>query len=156
MAADLPAVVAIAAVVHPDYPEGEEVFAERLALFPEGCRIALKGGQSIGYALSHPWTRASPPALDSLLGALPARPDCLYLHDVALLAAARGSGLGQALVDDLLALGRRHGFAHLALVAVNRSVDYWTARGFRIIDDPALSGKLGSYSPDARYMLRDS
>lgn len=155
-AADLPAVVAIAAVVHPDYPEGEEVFAERLALFPEGCRIALRDGQAVGYALAHPWTLGSPPALDTLLGALPERPDCLYLHDVALLAATRGSGLGQALVEDLLALARRHRFAHLALVAVNRSADYWMARGFRVVDDPALARKLASYSADARYMTRGS
>ncbi|NEW95116.1 GNAT family N-acetyltransferase, partial [Rhodopseudomonas sp. BR0M22] len=37
--ADLPAVDAIAAVVHAAYPEDAAVFAERLALHPDGCLV---------------------------------------------------------------------------------------------------------------------
>jgi hypothetical protein len=36
--ADIPGLMAIAAVVHSSYPENEAVFAERLSLFPVGCR----------------------------------------------------------------------------------------------------------------------
>lgn len=55
---------------HPDLPESEQVFAERLKLFPEGC-LALVDSESdelYGYAISHPIRRRQPPALDSLLG----------------------------------------------------------------------------------------
>ena len=39
-AANLAAVERIAEIVHPAYPESEEVPAERLTLFPAGCLIA--------------------------------------------------------------------------------------------------------------------
>ncbi len=41
---DLPAVLAIADVVHPDYPEDAAIFAERLALYPAGCRVLERDG----------------------------------------------------------------------------------------------------------------
>ena len=54
--ADLPAVMEIAAVVHPDYPEDEAVFAERLRLAPSGCHVlADLAGALLGYLVSHPW-----------------------------------------------------------------------------------------------------
>ena len=111
MAADLAAVERIAEIVHPAYPESEEVPAERLALFPAGCLIAEGAlGEVLGYAVSHPGRLGRPPALDSRLGELPSDADCLYLHDVALLPEARGLGLGELLVDLLRALGIRSGF----------------------------------------------
>ncbi|MFX9008082.1 hypothetical protein ABTN33_19340, partial [Acinetobacter baumannii] len=44
--ADLPLVNVLAARIHPDYPEDEVVFAERLRLYPEGCRV-LEGEQGL-------------------------------------------------------------------------------------------------------------
>ena len=40
--ADVAGLMSIAAVAHPNYPETEAVFSERLFLFPAGCR-ALAG-----------------------------------------------------------------------------------------------------------------
>ncbi|MFX9570760.1 GNAT family N-acetyltransferase, partial [Acinetobacter baumannii] len=80
------------------FHERPEIFVERLALFPAGSLIADRGGQPIGYAVAHPWLRGQPPALDSLLGAIPPGADCLYLHDVAILPAARGQKLTERLV----------------------------------------------------------
>ena len=71
-AADLAAVERVAAHVHPDYPEDEAVFAERLSLCPEGCLVLARPlGDPCGYVVAHPWRLGQPPALNSLLGALP-------------------------------------------------------------------------------------
>ncbi len=153
-AADLPAVAAIAARVHPAFPERPEIFAERLALFPEGCFLAEAAGEPAGYALAHPWTDGAPPALDTLLRHLPERPDCLYLHDVALLAAARGSGLGRALIERLRALAQQQALPRISLVAVNNSQAFWARLGFQVATRGDLAAKLASYGGDARYMTR--
>lgn len=123
-ASDLPEVSRIAGLVHPDFPEDDAVFAERLALFPAGCLVLPAGG----YLLAHPWTRGCPPALNSRLGALPARPDTLYLHDIALLPAARGRGAGEAALRRVEALARP--FGEVSLVAVGGSAGFWGRMGF--------------------------
>jgi ribosomal protein S18 acetylase RimI-like enzyme len=153
--ADLPTVMAVATAVHPDYPEGEAVFAERLALHPSGC-LVLAGGEGLGgYVLSHPWRLGQVPALDSLLGALPDDADTYYIHDLALLPTARGGGAASACVDKLAAHARACGFARIALVAVGNSAGFWRRQGFREAHDEALARKLASYDDAARYMVRD-
>jgi len=153
--ADLPAVMAIAAEVHPNYPEGEAVCAERLALHPAGCLVLESGEGLSGYVLSHPWLLGQVPALDSLLGALPERADAYYIHDLALLASARGGGAASACVDRLAAHARASGFARMALVAVGNSAGFWRRHGFHEAHDEALARKLASYDDAARYMVRD-
>ena len=154
---DLASVSRIGDVVHPAYPESDAVIAERLRLFPEGCRTAVRpDGTAVGYSVAHPGTLFAPPALDTALGGLPDRADCLYLHDVALLPAARGAGLGGRLLDDLAAIARGHGLAVLALTAVNRSEPYWRRHGFSRSqgESPALAAKLASYGADAAYLVK--
>jgi len=154
-AADLPAVMTVAAKVHPDYPEGETIFAERLALHPAGC-LVLAGGEGLGgYVLSHPWRLGQMPALDSLLGALPDDADAYYIHDLALLPGARGGGAASACVDRLAAHARASGFVRMALVAVGNSAGFWRRQGFREAHDEALARKLASYDDAARYLVRD-
>ncbi|SFJ64929.1 Acetyltransferase (GNAT) family protein [Bosea sp. OK403] len=154
-AADLPAVLAVAGVVHPAYPEDEAVFAERLRLFPAGC-LALAGpGGLLGYVVSHPWRLGQPPALNSLLGGILADAASYYIHDLALLPDARGSGAAGRVVDRLVAFARSEGLASISLVAVNASLGFWQRHGFRVAHDAALAEKLGSYDDAARYMVRD-
>jgi GNAT superfamily N-acetyltransferase len=148
---DLRAVLAIAAAVHPDYPESEAVFAERLALFPAGCLMLESGGAAAGYATAHPWYHRRPPALDVLLGALPPVPEVLYLHDLALLPAARGAGAGRVAIQRLAALA---GGLPMALVAIAGTEEFWRAQGFAATSDPALDDILRRYDHAARYMER--
>lgn len=149
---DLDAVLAIAAVVHPDYPEDRAVFAERLRLYPAGCRMAERGGATVGYAVLHPGRLGVPPPLDSPLGALPAAADCLYLHDVALLAAARGSGLGAAALEYARDLADGAGMAVLALTSTPGARGYWERQGFATAaEQPAA---LASYGGGMTYMVR--
>jgi GNAT superfamily N-acetyltransferase len=155
--ADLAAVLAVAAVVHPDFPEDASVFAERLRLWPAGCFVLAADDAPTplaGYVVSHPWRAGSPPALNRLLGALPDGADTFYLHDLALMPVARNSGAGAEIVERLARTARHAGFATISLVAVGGSAGFWTRRGFFVIEDPALTQKLVSYGGAARFMLR--
>ncbi|MBF0324738.1 MAG: GNAT family N-acetyltransferase [Alphaproteobacteria bacterium] len=127
VAADLARVQVIADIAHVDHPEGAEVFANRLALFPAGCLMAADGG---GYCLAHPGKLGRAPALDTVLDRLPDGPDCLYLHDLALLPQARGLGLGRAAVAELARVARAAGLPRIALTAVGHSPAFWAGLGF--------------------------
>lgn len=151
-AADLAALSAAAAAIHPGYPESDAVFAERLTLAPEGCHVLDDGGALAGYALTHPWRYGEPPKLDTLLGAIPADADTWYLHDVALLPHARGRGASAAIVGIVAALAAERGLASLSLVAVNHSRPIWEARGFAVAADAAPD--LSSYGGVAWFMAR--
>lgn len=151
---DLPRVARLAARVHAAYPEDEGVFAERLRLYPAGCHVYEAGGRLLGYVLSHPWADRAAPALNSLLGALPASPATYYLHDLALLPEARGAGAGSAIVAALVAQARAEHLPTMSLVAVHESEAFWRRHGFEAVEDAALSEKLRSYDEAARFMMR--
>lgn len=151
--ADLSAVNAIAAVVHAAYPEDAAVFAERLALHPGGCFVLETADGLGGYLISHPWHFKQPPALNALLGRIPQPASTYYLHDIALLPEARGSGAAAAVIKELV----RHaaGIANnITLVALSGTVQFWQRQGFARLADPALDAKLKSYDADACYMQR--
>jgi len=153
-AADLDAVAAIADEIHAALRERPVVFAEKLRLFPEGCFALEQGGAIAGYAIAHPWRRDAIPALDAFLGALPAAPDCLFVHDVVVLPPARGRGAAGAIVATLCDLARVRGLAYLALVSVYGTHRLWQRHGFAVVDDPALAARLAPYGDTARYMRR--
>jgi len=152
-AADLPAVTSLADAIHAEHPEDPAVFAERLALYPVGCLVLQGEGPIRGYAIAHPWTATAPPALDSLLRALPAGPDALHLHDIALDPAARGRGHAAAVLAMLLGQAVRLRLLRATLVAVAGTVDYWQRQGFRPIP-PRDAVALESYGPGAAFMAR--
>ncbi|AWM08338.1 GNAT family N-acetyltransferase [Bradyrhizobium symbiodeficiens] len=154
-ASDLPAISAIAARIHPDLPESPEVLAEKMRLYPDGCRLLVVGDEIAGYGLSHPWKQHRIPPLDGLLERLPEDADCLYIHDVAVLAESRG-GVLRAYIADIEQLARASGLATLALVSVYATQPLWQRLGFRpVTADADLRAKLASYGEGATYMLRD-
>jgi len=151
---DLPAVETIAAEVHPHFPEDTAVFAERQRLYPEGTRLLEVHGKPAGYILSHPWRFGAIPALNSRLGHIPADADTYYIHDLALLPTARGSGAAAMVVTDMIDHALRTGLGSATLVAVNNSLPFWTHQGFAPVERPELSDKLRSYEEAACYMVR--
>jgi GNAT superfamily N-acetyltransferase len=153
-AVDLPAVNAVAARVHPAYPEDEAVFAERLRLYPPGCHVLDRNGTIMAYAVSHPWVDRAPPLLNAPLDGLPARPSTYYLHDIALLPEARGSGAAGAIVATLVARAGVERLPSLSLIAVKGSAGFWRRQGFEAVTDGALAAKLRSYGDDAQFMMR--
>jgi GNAT superfamily N-acetyltransferase len=150
-AADLAAVFAISAALHPDLPERPEVLGEKFRLFPQGCFVLERAGEAVGYALSHPWLENAVPPLDTFLGEIPREASCLYLHDAAVLPGARGQA-SALLVDRLRMIAEGQGLSRLALVSVYGTTRLWGRFGFAAADDPALAGKLACYGPTARYM----
>lgn len=151
---DLEAVHALGERVHPGYPERIEVFAERLRLYGDGCRVLEAGDAMAGYVISHPWHPMTPPKLDTLLVAMPTFPATFYIHDLALLPVARGSGAGARCVADLVAHTMAIGLADLSLVAVNASVPFWRRQGFDIVESRSINAALQSYDDAARFMIR--
>jgi GNAT superfamily N-acetyltransferase len=149
---DLPNIVAIAAQVHPDLPERSAVLDEKRALFPQGCFCLDHYGRMVGYALSHPWRIHDAPPLDSFLGALPIDADCLYLHDIALSAAARGKGAARALIRQLDDVALQIGLPALTLTSVKDTQQIWEALGFVAVSDKRI--ETDSYGGSAIYMLR--
>lgn len=151
---DLPALEAIASAVHPAFPEDAAVFAERQRLYPDGTRLLEVDGVPSGYLLSHPWRFKDLPALNSLLGSIPADADTYYVHDLALLPAARGTGAAAMIVGEILRHARARGFVSVSLVAVNGSLPFWYKHGFRVVAAPELAEKLASYEDAARFMVK--
>lgn len=152
---DLDGVVAVARVAFPDHFEDRACFAERLALYPAGCRVlANADGKVAGYGIAYPWDRDAMPPLGALIGALPDAPDLIYLHDLALSPDARGTGAANGYVAWLVDHARAENWPRIALVAVNDAASFWERQGFVATDSPALRAKLASYGGDARYMVR--
>jgi ribosomal protein S18 acetylase RimI-like enzyme len=151
---DLPAVEAIAGVVHPKFPEAPEVLAERQNLYHNGAYLLEIGERPAGYILSHPWRFGTLPALNSLLGDIPADADTYYIHDLALLPVARRIGAATFITNALAKHARAHGFPTMSLVAVNGSQGFWDRHEFAVADTPHLIEKLMSYEAEARLMVR--
>ncbi len=68
---------------------------------PMTCRLAEVDGRILGFAIHH---HHSSTWVDG--------DDC-YLEDLFVAATARGTGLGRALIDDLIALSRHKGWRRL-------------------------------------------
>jgi GNAT superfamily N-acetyltransferase len=154
-ASDLAAISVIAARIHPDLSESVDVFAEKVRLYPEGCRVLVTDDEIFGYGLSHPWKRHLIPPLDGFLERLPDEADCLYVHDVAVLPDRRG-GAARAYLATIESLARSTGIATLALVSVYATRPLWERLGFQpVMANAELTAKLKSYGESATYMLRD-
>jgi GNAT superfamily N-acetyltransferase len=153
-AADLAAISAIAAQLHPDHFERNEVFAERLALCPDGCSTLAAGADVIGYVFSHPWRALTVPPLDSLLSTLPETPTTYYIHDIAVLPAARGHGAARTIIGVIESKARSFGLSTLSLVTVEEAAPFWRAAGFVETVVPAMQTVLRSYGDNAQFMTR--
>lgn len=150
---DLDMVNAIADRVHKTLPERPEVFAEKVRLFPEGCRKLFFQNKMVGYGISHPWTLYSIPPLDEFLVSLPQNAQCIYIHDVVVLPEARGQNAAGRYVDYIKRLATRLAIPSLALVSVYGTDVLWSRFGFHGVQNEELSRKLVSYGATAKYMI---
>lgn len=151
---DLPAVEKIASVVHPGLFEAPEVLAEKQQLYRNGCYLLEVGERPAGYVLSHPWHADAPPALNALLGALPDHASTYYLHDLAVLPVARRIGAASQIVEALTKHAAAQRLPTMSLVAVNGSQGFWERHGFVPREAQGLAGRLVTYQPDARLMIK--
>ena len=152
---DIPAVVDVARLSFPDHFEDRACFENRLALYPRGCFVlADADGPARGYLIAYPWKAESAPPLNTVIEGLPAAPDLIYLHDLALHPDARGGGVTGAIIERLAEQATEDGWPAVALVAVNDAVGFWSRHGFVEHPAEAMAAKLASYGADARYMVR--
>ncbi len=148
-ATDLDAVVAISDAVHGAFTEPRTVYAERLDLYPAGCRVYERDGAIAGFLVTHPWHSGAVPKLGALLGEIPAPAEIYYLHDIALLPGARGVGAGAEATAFVEEQARRAACREIRLVAVNGADSYWRTQGFEEI----APGQTGPYGPGS-YLMR--
>ncbi len=146
---DAAAVARLARAELGDYGEAADLYAERIALAPEGCHVLIAEDRVVGHCISHPWHRASPPAMHAILGGIPADADCWYLHDVVVAREGRGARAVERLLPILADAAQQRGVDTLALIAVGGADGYWAKLGFR----PVVGGADG-FGPDAVYMER--
>lgn len=157
LADDLPAVLTLQAQCYGDgLPESGESLAAKRAASPDTCFLACDpDGAALAYLFSLPWRAGSLPPHNAPACALPALPDCIYLHDLAVSPAARGSGAAGLMVARFFTAARALALPQACLVAVQASAPFWARHGFAVVDDPALRpASLASYGEAARYMAR--
>lgn len=145
----------VADQIHPGLPESEEVFAERIKLFPEGCLGLLEDNcdELYGYVISHPIKRLQPPALNSMLGELASDADQYYIHDLAILPKFRGRGLAEECINHLFTIAKRR--PTTCLISVYGTERFWSRFGFLPVKiDAVLEAKLREYGDDAIYLER--
>ena len=154
---DIESLVRVADKIHPDLPESDQVFAERVKLFPEGCLALVEGERDelLGYVISHPIRHRQPPALDSLLGEIASDADQYYIHDLAILPQFRRRGLAQECINKLFAIARRYSYPTTSLVSVYNTAPFWGRFGFVPVEiGEGFERKLLDYGDDATYLER--
>lgn len=153
--ADLDGVVEVAREAFPNHPEDRACFANRLALYPAGCKVLTdEGGQVAGYLVGYPWRLDEPPALNALLPALPEAPEAYYLHDLALAATARGGGHAAKGAALAVQAAREAGLSMVTLTAVNDAAPFWARQGFEPRRNPARAAEPVGYGEGAVRMVR--
>jgi GNAT superfamily N-acetyltransferase len=154
--ADIDGVVTVARLSFPDHFESRACFENRLALSPAMSFVLAGADDTVrGYLFAYPWKGETAPALNTLIEAIPAEADRIYLHDLALDPAVRGGGHTRSIVERLVDQVRADGWTMMALVAVNDATAFWQRMGFNAVTSPELSAKLASYGDDACYMVRE-
>lgn len=152
--ADLAAVVRIQAECYTEIvPEQPASLAAKMQGAPGTC-FAAEAHQVVAYLIAVPVVFPHLPMLDAPAFALPPGADTLYLHDLAVAPAGRGTGAGEALVRSALRAGAASGLRQACLVAIQGSVRYWQRFGFETmaVPSPAIAAKLASYGPAAQLM----
>ena len=156
--ADIASVLRLQAQCYlPDNIEPGVVIRTRLASAPDTAWIAERDGMACAYLAGYRSRLGKVGALgDDFEPA--AAPDCLYLHDLAVGAQARGLGLGPRLVAHALSQARREKLTWAALVPVQDSQAFWRQQGFsaRQLDEPGAELALSSYAGGpACYMTQE-
>jgi len=160
---DIPAVMRIQSECYPEpMCESEAVFRARLALAPATCWIWSGHRQGAGaYLFSYPSSNGAVTALDHPFK-IPAAPDCLYLHDLAVAPGAAGRRAANALAAAAQEKARADGLRWSALVSVQQSQAFWETLGYAAVESlpsPAREN-LASYQVvqgnhgAAAYMLQ--
>jgi GNAT superfamily N-acetyltransferase len=140
----------------PFFHENEESFRAKIAASAQTCWLSLLNGKPVGYLIALPVSQHTFPSLSAPQFTLAQSPALLYLHDMAVLPAARSLRLGRQFIDAVIAAAKRCALPAVGLIAVQGSAAYWEKAGFRVTGDmpTSVSDKLASFGAGARYMER--
>ncbi len=155
-AEDMAAVLAIQSRYYDETKlESAQSFLAKLKASPTSCFVALVPDGLAGYLVAVPAEAGSPPPLNSPSFAVPPAADALYLHDLAVHPAARGTGVAVALIDAYFEALKQLKAQFACLTAVNDSTSFWERYGFRVaVPTGSGAGHMETYGEEARYMSR--
>ncbi|WP_017026244.1 GNAT family N-acetyltransferase [Vibrio rumoiensis] len=122
---------------------------------PETCFVCMdEDDQVLGYVLAHPWESDVPPCInqdiserDEVVSMEDA--STLYIHDLAINPDARGAGIAQALIENVITHAEDFNIDKISLVAVQGMASFWGKYGFKSIQ----SNSTDSYGDDAQFMV---
>lgn len=151
---DIPAVLAIQLEAYSaDLQESAAVIGARLASAPGHAWVAEDEEGVCAYLFAYQSQLGKVTPLDGDFE-IPDRPDCLYLHDLAVARRAAGRRIGPALVHEALGQAHRQQLRFSALVSVQESSEFWSRLGYSPRrPDPDHLEHLGSYQVPATYMV---
>lgn len=130
-------------------------YQAKLAASANTCFVAEKANKVIAYLIALPWDSTVPPAFNELDCQLPAQPNCLYLHDLAVSPDARKEKVGQILVEQFFSLANTLQLHKMCLIAVDGAHTYWQRFGFEQQTRNAYGAiKLTGYGEQAQFMQK--
>jgi len=153
--ADVPQALVIQAASYPAFlREDAAAFASRIVMGASCCFAAMSGATLIAYLLAHGWPAAAPPPIGTVLPR-DGGSDILFIHDLAVAPAGRGTGIGRRLVGAAFEAAAGQGLVRAELIAVEGAQAYWAGLGFVPGDcAPALARKVAAYGVEACWMER--
>ena len=139
--------------------ESTAALAQKQQLSARSCFVAQTlAGEVIAYIFTHPWQRRAIPKLNTVLPALPARAEVLYIHDLAVHPAWHGQRLAQLLLAEVQRAAHDLLLTDMALVAVQGAQHFWQRLAFSVDAEAQteLSASLQVYGEGAVYMVLSS
>jgi len=108
-----------------NYYEGQESFKSKITGYPNGCFLARKDSEVVGYIISFPYMlNKAHPLNKTYIETI--NPTCLYIHDLCVSQTHRREGLTKRLVEKIL----KNPLSPKALVSVLNSEPFWKKLGF--------------------------
>ncbi len=134
--------------------ESRESFEHKLVLSPETCYLIKHGENIAAYFFSVPCMKNLLPSFNDENYQLPAQPDCLYLHDLAVRKAYRKQGIPTLVFQHVSQYAFRLNIFCFRIFSVQNTYEKWKAYGFREVTDlnPELTDKINSFQGKAVLM----
>ena len=139
-------------------PESLVSLRAKILASPGTCFVAETAAAGVfGYLIAVPVRYPELPALDARTFEPSMGADTLYIHDLAVAQAGRGTGAARSLVNCGMNAARSQGLRAACLVAIQGSVRYWEQFGFEMVAAPStgVARKLASYGAAAQLMRID-
>jgi len=138
--------------------ESPDIIAQRFNLSPDTAWVAERNLEVCAYLVGY-WSQVGKVNPLHAPFSVVENADCLYLHDLALLASAQGSGLAKKLIEIATEYAIQSSVKSLALLSVQNSKAFWQKFGFVEIDglDQSQHQHLAAYHNAeelAYYMIK--